>query len=230
MGRIGNYGTDLAVTSLDKWVGTDFNGGITKNFTVQGVASFLNNANAVGIVGQCNFFFQTDLLYGRNAQTISFEAGFGNGTAFSAITTIKISKFATNNNLVLQYLQNLVGGQIILSQVDNVNNFGVYTLNALAQDGSTDFYDASLSVVSSNGSMTENSYYGISSYGTGSGGGSSNTVTSYRSDAVGLTVYAGYLLNSSPVITKYISGTITTAQGVTDLETDWANRLILNYI
>ena len=51
MGRIGNYGTDLAVTSLDKWVGTDFNGGITKNFTVQGVASFLNNANAVGIVG-----------------------------------------------------------------------------------------------------------------------------------------------------------------------------------
>tara|TARA_B110000503_G_scaffold143238_1_gene243446 strand:+ start:3516 stop:4208 length:693 start_codon:yes stop_codon:yes gene_type:complete len=230
MGRINSYVADLNVQALDKWVGTDFAGGITKNFTAQNVSEYLNKANAVGIVGQCNFLFQTNLLFGRNAQTISFEAGLGNGTPFSGITTIKISKFATNSNIVVQYLENLVGGQIILSQVDNVNNFGVYTLTALTQDGVTDFYDAALTVLSANGSMAENKYYGISNYGTGSGGGSVNTVTSYRSSAVGLTVYAGYLLNSSPVITRYISGTIATAQGVTDLETDWANRLTLTYI
>ena len=229
MARITTYATDTNVQALDKWVGTDFNGGITKNFTAEGVASFLNRANAVGIIGQANFLFQDYVLLGRNSGTISFEAGGGIGTNFSAITTLKFSKFSSNNKSVLAYLQNLVGAQVILAQIDDINNFGIYTLDSFTQDGVTDFYDAAFTLIASNGALAEDEYYGICAYGTGSGVGG-DTVASYRSDAVGTTIYAGYLLNGSPVITRYIEGVIATAQGVTDLETDWANRLILTYV
>ena len=230
MARITTYANDTVVTAQDKWVGTDFNGGITKNFTAQNVASFLNRANAVGIIGQANFLFQDDILYGRNNGTISFEAGGGIGTNFSAISTLKFSKYSSNNKSVLAYLQNLVGAQVILAQVDDINNFGIYTLDSFTQDGVTEFYDAVFTLVASNGALAEDKYYGICAYGTGSGGGGGATVTSYRSDAVGTTIYAGYLLNGNPVITRYIEGVLATAQGVTDLETDWANRLNLTYV
>ena len=205
-------------------------GGITRNFTAAGVASFLNRENAVGIIGQANFLFQDYVLLGRNDGTISFEAGGGIGTNFSAITTLKFSKYSSNNKSVLAYLQNLVGAQVILAQVDDINNFGIYTLDSFTQDGVTDFYDAAFTLIASNGALEEDAYYGICAYGTGSGGGGGATVTSYRSDAVGTTIYAGYLLNGNPVITRYIEGVIATAQGVTDLETDWANRLNLTYV
>ena len=231
MARITTYATDTNVQALDKWVGTDFNGGITKNFTAEGVASFLNRANAVGIIGQANFLFQDDITSSRNNGTISFDAGSGIGTNFSAITTIKFSKFSSNNKSVLEYLQNLVSAQVILAQVDDINNFGIYTLDSLTQDVTeTDFYDAAFTLVASNGALVEDAFYGICAYGTGSGGVGGDTVASYRSDAVGTTIYAGYLLNGSPVITRYIEGVIATAQGVTDLEIDWANRLTLTYV
>ena len=230
MARINTYVTDADVQPLDKWVGTDSVGGITRNFTAAGVASFLNRENAVGIIGQANFLFQDYVLLGRNDGTISFEAGGGIGTNFSAITTLKFSKYSSNNKSVLAYLQNLVGAQVILAQVDDINNFGIYTLDSFTQDGVTDFYDAAFTLIASNGALEEDAYYGICAYGTGSGGGGGATVTSYRSDAVGTTIYAGYLLNGNPVITRYIEGVIATAQGVTDLETDWANRLNLTYV
>lgn len=65
----------------------------------------------------------------------------------------------------------------------------------------------------------------------GGGGGAINTVTNYRSNfELDGWVYAGYLLNSTPVITKTIDGVLLTAQNVTDLEADWTNRLSLIYI
>ena len=231
MARINTYANDLAVSAQDKWVGTDSVGGITKNFTAQNVAIFLNKANAVGVIGQANFLFQDDITYGRNNSTISLLSGGGIGTNFSAITTLKFSKYSSNNKSVLAYLQNLVGAQVILARVDDINNFGIYTLDSFTQDGITEFYDAVFTLIASNGALEEDAYYGICAYGTGSGGGGGgDTVTSYRSDAVGTTIYAGYLLNGNPVITRYIEGVLATAQGVTDLETDWANRLNLTYV
>jgi hypothetical protein len=57
-----------------------------------------------------------------------------------------------------------------------------------------------------------------------------NALASYRSDITESTIYSGYLLNSTPVIKKYIDGIETFATGVTDLETDWIDRLTLTYI
>lgn len=58
-----------------------------------------------------------------------------------------------------------------------------------------------------------------------------NEVTSYRSivESDG-TLYRGYLLNTVPTITRVINGVNETANNVTDLETDWLNRVNLTYI
>ena len=66
----------------------------------------------------------------------------------------------------------------------------------------------------------------------GGGAGAQNTVTEYRSDYESLDeyVYAGYLLNAVITITKTKDSIVLNAQSLTDLDTDWNNRLALTYI
>jgi hypothetical protein len=230
MARISTYAIDTVVHPQDKWVGTDISGA-TRNYSAEKIAEYLNNYNAVGINGQANFLFQNQLSpIGRQPGTISFDLGGGAGTSLVSITTLKFSKFAKTENLILDYLQSLVGYDVMLCQLDDINNFAVYQLVSLTQDiDEPNFYDAVLSSSFGNGNLTLDKYYGITPFAA-QVSGSIDTVTSYRSDAVQNTIYAGYLLNSLPEITKYIDGVLTFAQGVTDLETDWANRLTLTYL
>lgn len=58
MARISSYIIDTAVTLLDKWIGTDSAGGVTKNFTAQSIANLFNEKSAIGVTGQNNFFFK----------------------------------------------------------------------------------------------------------------------------------------------------------------------------
>lgn len=230
MARISTYAIDAKVQPQDKWIGTDISGA-TRNYSAEKIAEYLNNYNAVGINGQANFLFQNQLSpTGRQPGTISFDLGGGAGTSLVSITTIKLSKFNVGEKLILNYLQSLIGYDVLFCQLDDINNFAVYQLVSLTQDvDEPNFYDAVLSSSFGNGNLTLDKYYGITPFAA-QVSGSIDTVTSYRSDAVQNIIYAGYLLNSLPEITKYIDGVLTFAQGVTDLETDWANRLTLTYL
>jgi hypothetical protein len=55
------------------------------------------------------------------------------------------------------------------------------------------------------------------------------SVTSYRSSINSLIIYSGYLLDSLAIIKKCDNSIISYATTVTDLETDWSNRLNLTY-
>jgi len=165
MARISTYIIDTAVTLLDKWIGTDSNGGATKNFTAKSIADLFNLKGSIGIVNQNNFLFQTDLIGGRKPGTISFTAGGGGNTSFSALTTIKISKYASSTNLILNYLETLVSEPIMLAQLDDLNSFGVYKLNSLTQDVTeTEFYNANFTLIESNGSLLSEKNYGLVTY------------------------------------------------------------------
>ena len=63
-------------------------------------------------------------------------------------------------------------------------------------------------------------------------GSTGHTVTSYRSDfeETNKYVYAGYLLDGIITITRTINHVVENAQSLTNLETDWINRLVLTYI
>ena len=60
MARISTYAIDTVVQLLDKWIGTDSNGGATKTFTAQSIADLFKEHGSIGIVNQNNFKFQTD--------------------------------------------------------------------------------------------------------------------------------------------------------------------------
>lgn len=152
---------------------------VTKNFSIESIYTFLNETNAIAIAGQNNFFFQRTVSPTRRRGSISFLPGGGDGTPFDNITTLVFSKYSTANNIVLDYLQTLVGKNVILAQTDNLNNFGVYTLDSFTQIiGEPDFYEASLTLITANGNITNELFYGFAFYSeVGSGGGAVETVT-----------------------------------------------------
>lgn len=165
MARISTYAIDTNVTAQDKWIGTDSNGNITKNFTPEGVADWINSANAVGIAGQINYKFQADLTGGRASGSVSFDAGGGDNTAFSAITTFKVSKYNSGEVLILNFLNVLENEYVLFCQTDNINNFGVYKITDITQDvDETNFYDISLTLVASNGNLVDGQYYSLISW------------------------------------------------------------------
>ena len=166
MARISTYAIDAVVTLLDKWIGTDSNSGnATKNFTAQSIADLFNDNGSIGIVNQNNFKFQTNLTGGRRPGTVSLISGGGNNTAFSDLTSFRISKDSLANTLASNYLLTLIDEPIMLAQVDDLNNFGVYKLDSLTQDVTeTDFYNANLTLIESNGSLFSEETYGLITY------------------------------------------------------------------
>lgn len=168
MARISTYIVDTAVTLLDRWIGTDSGSGdATKNFTAQSIADLFNEKSSIGILGQNNFQFQADLAGGRRSGTISFTGGGGGGTNFSALTTIKISKYASSTKYILDYLLTLEDEYVMIAQIDDLNNFGIYTLDTFTEDVTeTDFYNATFTLHAANGSLTADKYYGIAIYPT----------------------------------------------------------------
>ena len=166
MARISTYAIDTVVTLLDRWIGTDSNSGnATKNFTAQSIADLFNDNGSIGIVNQNNFKFQTNLAGGRRPGTVSLISGGGNNTAFSDLTSFRISKDSLANTLASNYLLTLVDEPIMLAQVDDLNNFGVYKLDSLTQDVTeTDFYNANLTLIESNGSLFSEETYGLITY------------------------------------------------------------------
>jgi len=165
MARISTYPIDNNVTFDDKWIGTDANGSVTKNFTPVGIASWINAANAVGIVGQMNFKFQADIAQGRSDGTISLDSGSNSSVAFNSLTTIKVNKYNVGNTLINSFLQVMLNEYVLLCKIDNINLFGIYKITSIVQDpDETDFYDLALTHITSNGSLEEDQIYGLISW------------------------------------------------------------------
>jgi hypothetical protein len=165
MARISTYNIDPNVTGEDKIIGTDANGLLTKNFRVASVADYFNASGAISVAGQNNFIFQTDLSDGRLPGTISFTAGGGHLTPFNALTTVKFSKFSAPGSNIINYLLTLVGRTVALVQTNNHNSFGIYKLNSFVEDVlEPGFYNASFSLVESNGAILNETIYGFAIY------------------------------------------------------------------
>jgi hypothetical protein len=171
MAIIYSYPKNTDILSTDVIVGTStrvVNGkrkNVTKNFEVGAIAEFYNETSSIAITGQNNFFFQNNIAPGRKSGSISFISGGGSGTNFSSITTIRISKKATSGNLVIDYINTFVDQAIIIAQVDNLNNFGIYKFISITQSiTEPDFYDIVIETVNANGSIQEDKFYGFAIY------------------------------------------------------------------
>jgi hypothetical protein len=161
--------TDILVT--DTIVGTStrvVNGkrkNVTKNFEIGAIATFFNENSSIAIAGQNNFFFQNNIAPGRKPGSISFVSGSGANTPFNNITVLRISKFATSGNVIIDFINTLVNEAIIIAQTDDLNNFGIYKFNSItAVSGNPNFYDIAIEAVAAHGNILEDKFYGIAVY------------------------------------------------------------------
>ena len=165
MPRINNIGLDTDVTKDDKLLGSD-SGGATKSYTLKNVSKFFKDSNAAGIAGQFTYQYKTSgLVSGTMGIT------FSSGSTFQNATSIKVSKFiyGETTNSSENLLSILSSGQILIVDVDDQDNYAIYESGVVTQDGSSDFYDISLTTPTKyNGSFTNEKIYAIISIGSGS--------------------------------------------------------------
>lgn len=162
MAKLNTYLTDTSIQDGDKWIGTDTLTGKTRNFTPQGLADNFNDTGKIGIGGQIPYIFSLQGAPNRLVGTMTFAAGGGDNTAFSAINALVLSKTTNGGIAVAEYLQYLEDNVIFIYQLDDVNKFGKYSLTSLAdRSGETTFFDATLIFSEGNGSLITGKTYGI---------------------------------------------------------------------
>ena len=164
MPRINNIGLDTDVTKDDKLLGSD-SGGATKSYTLKNVSKFFKDSNAAGIAGQFTYQYKTSgLVSGTMGIT------FSSGSTFQNATSIKVSKFiyGETTNSSENILDILSSKQILIVDVEDQDNYAIYNSGTVIQDGSSDFYDISLTTPTKyNGSFTNEKIYAIISIGGG---------------------------------------------------------------
>ena len=166
MARISTYPVDQDITGTDKVIGSDSTGQITKNYTLDGIAGWMNASGSVSIAGQNNYSFEV------LDATIGTITGPAANATFASINALQFTKTSTLGVNVIDYLLTLVGRSVILARLDNPNNFGVYVLDSLTVDGTDDnYYNAVFTLTVANGNITSNKYYGFAVYPEIGGGG-----------------------------------------------------------
>jgi hypothetical protein len=159
MARISTYPLDQDIVGEDKVIGSNSVGDITKNYTLNGISSWMNASGSVAIAGQNNYGF------GIPGATEGAISGVAPNTAFSAISNLTFTKTSATGSSVINYLLTLVGRSVLLARLDNTDNFGVYRLDSLTVDSSNaNLYNGVFTHIVSNGNITANKYYGFAVY------------------------------------------------------------------
>ena len=157
MARISTYQQDTNITTGDKLLGTDSGGG-TKNFVISDLTSFLSESNTSGTSSSFTFRYKQS---NRGQGDMNFV--FSSGSAFANVTAIKVSKYNYNSqNVINKALELLSGKKVIIYDINNRNNYGVFDAANIAVDSNdSNFYDLSLTKTKSNGSISDTTIYGI---------------------------------------------------------------------
>ena len=228
MARISTYGIDAKPELSDKVIGTDTAAGAdlrTKNYSLREIIDLFNQSNSLSVADQSLFLYQSDISQGRDAGTISFVAGGGVGTPFSAITQVLISKTAPGNKSVAQYLPLFVGKDIILAESGNINNFGTYKVASITTDiAEPNFFLVTLENYASNGVISLDGYYIFSEFVDANSAGDKNFV--FNQAVASATWAVQHNLDKFPSCTMVLS---TGQQGYGDVTFIDENNLTITF-
>jgi len=160
MARLNQYPLDGSIDKTDILLGSD-NGGATKNYQISSIGKAISKFNMSGQPQICYRYNRGANLAGN----ISI-AGQTDGTKpFTSINSIIVSKFAFGeSNTAENILLNMVGQEITITDIDNPNIFGAYTLDsatALASDNN--FYTLALFNTGGNGNIVYEQFYVMTS-------------------------------------------------------------------
>ena len=154
MARISTYPFDTTVNDNDAWIGTESQNRLTKQFTASAVAKYLNINAKVNIGGQMSFKWSDTQNGGIG--TVSKTGGGGSGTGFNTLTELRFSVKELNGQRVVEFLQYLVGTDILIGQGDEISQFGHYKLDTYAVDPNTSsYYIATITYIGGNGVIAQ---------------------------------------------------------------------------
>jgi|TARA_R110000782_G_scaffold182992_1_gene273234 hypothetical protein len=156
MARISAYPQDREINDNDNWIGSSSPGQMTRNFSAKSVAEYIITDYSFGL--NMKFLFLVDT---QGAGTITDIA---DGAGFDTISSIRISTQDASKQYVVDYLNYLVGSNILISQDQEVSNFAEYKVVSYAQVGTTAFYTLQLTYIGGNGSIVATKYYNVNNF------------------------------------------------------------------
>jgi len=157
MARISSYPRDREVQDQDAWIGTESSNRVTRNFTAQAVADYLNIKGKISISGQMVFKFS-------GVPTLEGEfTGPVDGSALTAITTMQISGIDSSGQNTVAFMQYLVGNDILISEQNNIDEFGHFKITGYIALGNN-LYTLNLTNIGGNGSLDLNKYYDFATF------------------------------------------------------------------
>ena len=153
MARISSYVFDANVTDNDAWIGTEASNRQTKQFTAAAVAKYLNIKGKISISAQM-IFKLVDLAAPASGDFV----GPADGSAISSATTMDLSITDVSGANTVAFLTYLVGNNILISEQNDINNFGHFTIDSYVQK-TADVYTLTLTSLTGNGNFDTDKFY-----------------------------------------------------------------------
>ena len=151
MARISSYPRDLDVVDNDSWIGTSVPGLQTRNFTAAAVAKYLNIKGKISISAQMVFKFSA------GATNNGEFTGPVDGSNIAAITTMQLSGVDVSGQNTVQFMEYLVGNNILISEQNAISLFGHFTIDSYTLNGTA--YTLNLTNIGGNGNLDLNKFY-----------------------------------------------------------------------
>ena len=192
MARINSYPRDLEVQDQDAWIGTESSNRQTRNFTAASVAKYLNIKGKISISAQMVFQF-TD----TTPPPAGKFSGPTNGSPIANITTMEISGTDVSGQNTVQFMEYLVGNNILISEQNNISLFGHYTIDSYTLNGTA--YTLNLTNIGGNGNLDLNKFYDFAVFSLSSRG-SSTEIIPFNNVAVVTANHTG-ALGTNPSVT-----------------------------
>ncbi len=217
MARISSYPRDREVQDQDAWIGTESSNRVTRNFTAQAVADYLNIKGKISISGQMVFKFS-------DVPTLEGEfTGPVDGSALTAITTMQISGIDSSGQNTVAFMQYLVNNDVLISEQNNIDEFGHFKITGYTALGNN-LYTLDLTNIGGNGSLDLNKYYDFATFTISSGVGDKNFV--FNQAVASATWTVQHNLNKFPSCTMVLG---TGQQGYGDVTFIDENNLTITF-
>ena len=125
MARISSYPRDLDVTDKDAWIGTESSNRLTRNFTAEAVAKYLNIKGKISISAQMVFKFVLTAIPANGE-----FSGPADGSNMGDITTLEVSGLDASGQNTVQFMEYLVNNDILISKQNDISTFGHFTIDS----------------------------------------------------------------------------------------------------
>ncbi len=160
MARLNQYPLDGSIDKTDLLLGSD-NGGATKNYQISDIGKAISKFNMSGQPQICYRYNKGNNLTGN----ISIVGETNATKTFTSITSVIVSKFAFGEtNTAENILLNMVGQEVTITDIDNPNNFGAYTLDsATVLSSDNNFYTLALFNTGGAGNIVYDQFYVMTS-------------------------------------------------------------------